>query len=62
MTDERTANWQRAKQAAQALLYGPKEIRLARHVLHILRSEIAAGVPRQALLDRIDDELFKLKK
>ena len=28
--------------------------------LRNLRTEIAAGVPHRALLDRVDDELFKL--
>jgi hypothetical protein len=55
-------NWHRARSAAQAILYGPAETRLARHVLNLLRAEIAAGVPHRALLDRVDDELFKLDK
>jgi hypothetical protein len=27
-----------------------------------LRRDVALGLPREALLDRIDDELFKLKR
>lgn len=60
--DPRTANWRRARQAAQAILYGPEATRLARHVLGVLRTDIAAGVPHAALLDRVDDEIFKLTK
>ena len=53
-------NWARAQRAAQAILYGPAEIRLARAVLQRLRTDIAAGLPHRALLERIDDELYRL--
>lgn len=60
MGTPRHDNWQRARQAAQAILYGPAEIRLARAVLHRLRTDIAAGLPHRALIERIDDELYQL--
>lgn len=60
MTDPRHDNWQRARQAAQAILYGPEPERLARAALQRLRTDIAAGLPRAALLERVDDELYRL--
>ncbi len=83
MTDERTANWQRARDGARQTLDKSTEAKRRQRVMRRaladeqarlrdlssvelillrLRIDILSGVPAAALVDRIDDELFKLKK
>jgi hypothetical protein len=70
--DLRQANWRRATEGARKTLGKPEPKLLERlrrpewrdvaiRQLRDLRADVAAGLPAAALLDRIDDALFRLK-
>lgn len=67
MTDQqRQANWERARAGASAALgRKPRPVpwRASRELraLGQLRIDIAAGLPRDALLERIDDMIFRAR-
>ena len=71
MDDQQTENWLRARAGARAALgkLEPRPIRRtvqwrARRelvMLSQLRLDIASGLSREALLDRVDDMIFQLR-
>lgn len=65
--EQRRANWERATTGASRAL-GRRQPRINRPprngalgALWRIRSDVAAGLDRRALLERIDEELYRLK-
>lgn len=71
MTGQQFENWAKAKAGARATLGKPElqplrrttPWRARREVLMLsqLRLDIASGLPREALIERVDDMLFRLR-